>query len=87
MEHLHVRGHRLGAPKERVGFQQDQQKSRPVHLLDPANAYQAGEQASWWRPTRPQAGRGCLRAPDRWGRVQRGAGGRVRLGSTPWTRV
>ena len=42
MEHLHVRGHRLGAPKERVGFQQDQQKPRPVHLLDPASAYRAG---------------------------------------------
>ncbi|HEY6708637.1 MAG TPA: hypothetical protein VJB61_13725 [Actinomycetota bacterium] len=54
-----VRGHRLGAPKDRVGFQQDQQKSRPVHLLDPASAYRAGEQGSWWRPTRLQAGRGC----------------------------
>jgi hypothetical protein len=54
-----VRGHRLGAPKDRVGFQQDQQKPRPVHLLDPASAYQAGEQGSWWRPTRLQAGRGC----------------------------
>ena len=54
-----VRGHRLGAPQDRVGFLQDQQKSRPIHLLDPANAYQAGEQGSWWRPTRLQAGRGC----------------------------
>jgi hypothetical protein len=42
-----VRGHRLGAPKDRVGFQQDQQKPRPVHLLDPASAYRAGEQGSW----------------------------------------
>lgn len=57
-----VRGHRLGAPQDRVGFLQDQQKSRPIHLLDlldPASAYQAGEQGSWWRPTRLQAGRGC----------------------------
>ena len=54
-----VRGHRLGAPKDRVGFQQDQQKPRPVHLLDPASAYRAGEQGSWWRPTRLRAGRGC----------------------------
>jgi len=28
-------------------------------LLDPASAYQAGEQGSWWRPTRLQAGLGC----------------------------
>ena len=57
-----VRGHRLGAPQDRVGFLQDQQKSRPIHLLDlldPASAYPAGEQGSWWRPTRLQAGRGC----------------------------
>jgi hypothetical protein len=54
-----VRGHRLGAPKDRVGFQQDQQKPRPVHLLDPASAYRAGEQGTWWRPTRLRAGRGC----------------------------
>ena len=57
-----VRGHRLGAPQDRVGFLQDQQKSRPIHLLDlldPASAYQAGEQGSWWRPTRLQAGLGC----------------------------
>jgi len=54
-----VRGHRLGAPQDRVGFLQDQQRSRPIHLLDPASAYQAGEQGSWWRPTRLQAGRGC----------------------------
>jgi len=42
-----VRGHRLGHPRTGSGFQQDQQKPRPVHLLDPASAYRAGEQGSW----------------------------------------
>ena len=54
-----VRGLRLWAPQDRVGFLQAQQNTRPIHLLDPASAYQGGEQGSWWRPTRLQAGRGC----------------------------
>jgi hypothetical protein len=53
-----VRGHRLGAPRDRIGFQQDRE-SRPVHLLDPAAAYPAGSQGRWWRPTRLRAGPGC----------------------------
>jgi hypothetical protein len=54
-----VRGHRLGAPKDQVRFQQDQQQSRPVHVLDPATAYPTGDRGSWWPKTRLRAGPGC----------------------------
>jgi hypothetical protein len=54
-----VRGHRLGAPRDQVRFQQDQQSARPVHVLDPAVAYQAGSEGRWWRPTRLRTGPGC----------------------------
>jgi hypothetical protein len=55
-----VRGHRLGAPRDRVGFQQDQQQPRrPIHVLDPAIAYPTGDRGSWWPKTRLRAGRGC----------------------------
>ena len=54
-----VRGHRLGAPEDRVRFQQDHQAARPVHVLDPAVAYEAGAEGHWWRPTRLHAGPGC----------------------------
>jgi hypothetical protein len=54
-----VRGHWLGAPRDRVRFQQDNQPARPVHVLDPAVAYRAGPEGHWWRPTRLRAGPGC----------------------------
>jgi hypothetical protein len=54
-----VRGHRLGAPGDRVRFQQDNRPARPVHVLDPAVAYRAGAEGQWWRPTRLRAGPGC----------------------------
>jgi hypothetical protein len=54
-----IRGQRLGAPRERVHFQDDQRELRPVHVLDPATAYPAGSQGRWWRPTRLRAGAGC----------------------------
>jgi hypothetical protein len=54
-----VRGHRLGAPEDRIRFQDDQQGPRLVHLLDPATAHPAGPQGHWWRPTRLRAGAGC----------------------------
>jgi hypothetical protein len=54
-----VRGHRLGAPKDQVRFQQDQQTSRPEHVLDPAIAYPTGDRGSWWPKTRLRTGRGC----------------------------
>jgi hypothetical protein len=54
-----VRGHRLGAPSDRIRFLDDQQKPSLVHVLDPAVAYLDGPQGRWWRPTRLRAGRGC----------------------------
>jgi hypothetical protein len=54
-----IRGHRLGAPKDRVRFRDDQQELRLVHVLDPATAHPAGPQGRWWRPTRLRAGPGC----------------------------
>ena len=51
-----------GHPRTGSASCRTSRKSRPIHpldLLDPASAYQAGEQGSWWRPTRLQAGRGC----------------------------
>jgi hypothetical protein len=55
-----IRGHRLGAPRDRVRFRNDQQELRLVHVLHPAAAYRAGPQGGrWWRPTRLQAGAGC----------------------------
>jgi hypothetical protein len=54
-----VRGHRLGAPRDRVRFQDDGQEPRLVHVLEPAAAYLAGAEGRWWRPTRLRAGAGC----------------------------
>jgi hypothetical protein len=54
-----VRGHRLGRPGDRIGFQDGQERSRLVHVLDPAAAYPAGSRGRWWRPTRLRAGPGC----------------------------
>jgi hypothetical protein len=54
-----VRGHRLGAPEDRVRFLNDRQQLSMVHVLDPAEAYLAGAQGRWWRPTRLRVGAGC----------------------------
>jgi hypothetical protein len=54
-----VRGHRLGAPRDRIRFQDNEQKLGLVHVLDPAAAYPAGAEGLWWRPTRLRAGAGC----------------------------
>jgi hypothetical protein len=54
-----VRGHRLGAPEDRVRFLNDRQQLSLVHVLDPAEAYLAGAQGRWWRPTRLRVGAGC----------------------------
>ena len=54
-----VRGHRLGAPEDRVRFLSDSQQPRLVHVLDPAAAHLAGPRGSWWRPTRLRVGAGC----------------------------
>jgi hypothetical protein len=54
-----VRGHRLGAPRDRLGFQQAGQGVSPVHVLDPATAFKAGSEGRWWRLTRLRAGPGC----------------------------
>jgi hypothetical protein len=54
-----VRGQRLGAPRDRIRFQQSGQGPRLVHVLDPASAYRAGAEGHWWRPTRLRAGPGC----------------------------
>jgi hypothetical protein len=54
-----VRGHRLGAPQDRIRFLHDGQKPSLVHVLDPAAAYPDGRKGSWWRATRLQAGTGC----------------------------
>jgi hypothetical protein len=54
-----VRGHRLGAPEDRVRFLSDRQQLSLVHVLDPAVAHPAGPQGHWWRPTRLRVGAGC----------------------------
>ena len=54
-----VRGHRLGAPRDQIGFLNDRQQPRPVHVLDPATAYPTAGQGRWWPPTRLRAGAGC----------------------------
>jgi hypothetical protein len=54
-----VRGHRLGAPKDRIRFLNDREELSPVHVLDPAAAHPAGQQGRWWRATRLRAGAGC----------------------------
>jgi hypothetical protein len=54
-----VRGHRLGAPGDRIRFLNDRQEYSPVHVLDPAAAHPAGERGRWWRATRLRAGAGC----------------------------
>jgi hypothetical protein len=55
-----IRGHRLGAPQDRIRFQDDQQRLRLAHVLDPAAAHPNGPKGgSWWRSTRLRAGAGC----------------------------
>jgi hypothetical protein len=54
-----VRGYRLGAPRDRIRFLDDQQKPSLVHVLDPATAHPAGPTGHWWRPTRLRASAGC----------------------------
>jgi hypothetical protein len=54
-----VRGHRLGAPGDRIRFRDDDDRLRPTHVLDPAAAYPGAAQGRWWRPTRLRAGAGC----------------------------
>jgi len=54
-----VRGHRLGAPTDRIRFQSDQQKVSPTYLLNPVVAYPDGRKGQWWPPTRLHAGSGC----------------------------
>jgi hypothetical protein len=54
-----VRGHRLGAPKDRIRFLHDDQAPSLVHVLDPGAAYPDGRKGSWWRATRLRAGTGC----------------------------
>lgn len=46
-----VRGHRLGAPSDRIGFQNEQQELGLVHVLDPAAAHPSGREGHWWRTT------------------------------------
>jgi hypothetical protein len=54
-----VRGHRLGAPRDRVRFLHGDQVPSLDHVLDPAAAYPDGRKGSWWRATRLRAGAGC----------------------------
>ena len=55
-----VRGHRLGAPQDRIRFLHgDQEEPSLVHVLDPAAAYPDGRKGNWWRATRLRAGAGC----------------------------
>jgi len=54
-----VRGHRLGAPWDRIRFLHDNQEPSQVHVLDPAAAYPDGRKGNWWRATRMRAGTGC----------------------------
>jgi hypothetical protein len=54
-----VRGHRLSAPSDRIRFQDEQQKLRLVHVLDPAAAHPAGREGLWWHATPLRAGAGC----------------------------
>jgi hypothetical protein len=53
-----VRGHRLGAPRDRIRFLHDDRPSL-VHVLDPTAAYPDGRKGNWWRATRLRAGTGC----------------------------
>jgi hypothetical protein len=54
-----VRGHRLGAPRDRIRFRDDRREFRLLHVLDPATAHVAGPEGSWWRSTPIRAGAGC----------------------------
>jgi hypothetical protein len=54
-----VRGHRLGAPSDRIRFQNDQRELGLVHVLDPAAAHPSGREGHWWRTTRLRASAGC----------------------------
>jgi hypothetical protein len=54
-----VRGHRLGAPRDPIRFQDDKQELGLIHVLDPATAHPAGSEGLWWRTTLLRAGAGC----------------------------
>lgn len=55
-----VRGHRLGAPRDPIRFQDDKQEELGlIHVLDPAAAHPAGGEGLWWRTTLLRAGAGC----------------------------
>jgi hypothetical protein len=55
-----VRGHRLGAPSDRIRFQNSEEALGLIHVLDPAAANPAGSQGGvWWRSTPMRAGAGC----------------------------
>jgi hypothetical protein len=54
-----VRGHRLGAPGDRIRFLDDARGSSLVHVLDPAAGHPAGARGYWWPATRLRAGAGC----------------------------
>jgi hypothetical protein len=63
-----VRGHRLGAPADRVRFANDELPPSPTYVLDPVLAHPDGYRGLWWRPTSLHAGAGC------WGLQLDGAG-------------
>jgi len=54
-----VRGHRLGDPRDRIRFLDDNQQPILTHVLAPAAAYPDGRKGNWWRATRLRAGTGC----------------------------
>jgi hypothetical protein len=54
-----VRGHRLGAARDPIRFQNDRQELRLIHVLDPARAHPAGGEGLWWRTTLLRVGAGC----------------------------
>jgi hypothetical protein len=54
-----VRGHRLGAPQDRIRFQAFDREVDLVQVLDPALAHPAGRQGHWWYTSRLRAGVGC----------------------------
>ena len=74
-----IRGHRLGAPRDRIRFLDDLQPSRLVHVLDPLRVPSGRPARSLVATDPPARRRGLLRAPDRRAQVQPGAGRRVRL--------
>jgi hypothetical protein len=54
-----VRGHRLGAPQDRIRFQRSDGEVGLVEVLDPAMARRTGRHGHWWYTSLLQAGVGC----------------------------